>query len=170
MIEIQHSNTTIRTFILFMQTTYSVLKYADAYFYRKCRLSIIKFIALMVLSTNGTMTPSELAIWTNTERHNITTLIKRLKKLGMVNVKRNQRDKRYLNITLTDEGKRTLNEAIPVAREILDQVMLSLDDDDALRLEESLKYLRQNAVDGLHDLSNPGSTTNRTTANPTPVY
>jgi len=170
MIEVHHNNTIVRTFILFVQTASSVLKYADAYFYHKCRLSIIKFIVLQALSTNGMMTPSDLALWTNTERHNITTLINRLKKAGLVNVKRNQRDKRYLNITITDDGQRTLTEAIPVAKEIMEQVMASLSEDDALLLEISLKCLIGNASEGHRDMMIPGSVTSRTAPEATPVY
>jgi len=79
MIEVNHDDLILRTFILFFQTARAAMKYADAHFYKKARLSVIKFIVLRVIaSKNGVMTPSEIAEWTQTERHNITALIERM--------------------------------------------------------------------------------------------
>jgi len=58
-----------------------------------------------------------------------------------------------VNITLTDKGREVLNRAMPVAAEIVDQVMLSIDEGDAIPLENSLRVLRQNAHDGLEHLA-----------------
>ncbi len=79
-IDVDHGDAVLRTFILFVQTARAVLKYTDADLYRKARLSIIKLIALRALaSNNGVMIPSEIAEWTQTERHNITALIGRMR-------------------------------------------------------------------------------------------
>jgi len=95
------------------------------------------------------MTPSEIAEWTFRERHNITTLVDRLKRDGLVRVERNMKDKRFLSVTLTAKGRKVLKQAMPVAREIVDQVMSSISEGDAVPLEKSLRVLRQNAHDGL---------------------
>lgn len=150
MIDVDHNDTVLRTFILFVQTARVVLKYADAHFHREARLSVIKFIVLKVLDVNsGSMTLSEIAEWTHTERHNITMLVGRLKQGGLVTAKRNNRDKRSVNITLTDKGQEALSQATPVAGEIMRQVMLSIGEGDAALLEESLGVLRKNAHQGL---------------------
>ena len=61
MIDVEHEDAILRTFILFVQSAQAVLKYADANLYRKARLSVIKLIVLRVLaSNNGVMAPSEL--------------------------------------------------------------------------------------------------------------
>ena len=91
------------------------------------------------------MTPSKLAEWTQTERHNITALVDRMRRDGLVKTERNKRDKRFVNISLTDKGLEVLNRTMPVAREIVNQVMLSISDGDALLLEKMLRVLRQNA-------------------------
>ena len=84
------------------------------------------------------------------ERHNITTLVDRLKRDGLVTVERNDRDGRSVNIVLTDEGQRVLSRVTPVANEIVNQVMLSItEDDDAVVLEKLMGVLRQNTDDGL---------------------
>jgi DNA-binding MarR family transcriptional regulator len=99
-------------------------------------------------SSKGVLTPSELAEWTQTERHNITTLVERMKRDGLIRTGRNTRNRRFVNISLTDKGREILMEAMLTAREIVDQIMSSIGDDDALLLEKSLKTMRQNALQG----------------------
>lgn len=41
------------------------------------------------------MKPSEIAAWTHRERYNITTLIDRMEKEGLVRTKRNDIDNRF---------------------------------------------------------------------------
>lgn len=153
MIDVEHRDAVLRAFILFVQTAYAVLKYGDAYFYRKARLSVIKFIVLQALGINGTMTLSEIAEWTHRERHNITTLVERLKRAGLVTALRDSRDRRFVNVMLTDKGREVVSQATPVARDILGQVTLSISEGDAVLLEKPLRVLRQNAHDGLEYLA-----------------
>jgi len=154
LIEVDHKDTILSTFMLFVQTAQAVLKYADAYLYRKMHLSVSKLIILKALdrSSEG-MKPSELADWTNTERHNITALIKRMKQDGLVTTERNSSDKRLLNIKLTDKGQEVLGQAILVAQEIIDQVMLLINEGDAVLLKEKLTAMRQNAHAGLEHVA-----------------
>ena len=153
-VDVDHEDAVLRTFILFVQTARSMLKYTDAHLYRKARLSIIKLIVLRALATNNrVMTPSEIAEWTQTERHNITALIGRMRQDGLVTAERNSSNKKLVNITLTDKGRATLNRAMPVAQEIVDQVMLSIDEGDAVLLEKHLRTLRQNAHGGLGNIA-----------------
>jgi DNA-binding MarR family transcriptional regulator len=153
MIDVNHHDVILRSFILLVQTAYAALKYADAHFYRKARLSVIKFIVLQALAINGTMTLSEIAEWAHKERHNITTLVERLKRDRLVIAERDSRDKRLVNVTLTDRGWEVVGQAIPVARDILKQVMLSISEGDAVLLEKLLRVLRQNAHDGLEHVA-----------------
>ncbi len=140
----------LRSFIGFVQTAQAVLKYVDAHLYRKTRLSMTRFVVLQVLDAHGgVLTPSKLAEWTQTERHNITALVDRLKKDGLVRVERNSKDKRSINIVLTAKGQQILNRSNPVAREIVGQVMLSFEEADVIPLLKDLNALRQNAVDGM---------------------
>jgi DNA-binding MarR family transcriptional regulator len=154
LIEVDHKDIILSSFMLFVQTAQSVLKYADAYLYWKMRLSVSKLIVLKALDINREgMRPSKLADWTNTERHNITTLIKRMKQDGLVTTERNSSDKRLVNIKLTDKGREVLGQVIPVAQEIVDQVMLSINEGDTVLLKAKLRTMRQNAHDGLEHLA-----------------
>ncbi len=154
LIDVVHEDRILRTFVLFVQAADATMKYANTHFYRKEGLSVIKVIVLRVLAANGgTMTPSEIAEWTFRERHNITTLIDRMKRDELVGVERNNRDKRFINVSLTAKGRKVLKQAMPVAREIVNRVMLSISEGDAVQLEKSLRVLRQNAHDGLKHLA-----------------
>jgi len=150
LIEVEHKDTVLNTFILFVQTAQVVLKYADALLYRKARLSVSKLIILKAIDSSGrALMPSEIARWTNTERHNVTSLVARMKRDGLVTAKRDVSNRRSVKIKLTDKGREVLSQAMPVAQEVVNQVMLSLTEGDAALLKEKLSILRQNAHDGL---------------------
>lgn len=155
LIEVEHEDAVLSTFILFVQTAQAVLKYTDAYLHRKARLSVSKLVVLKALaSSSRAMMPSEIAEWTNTERHNITALVGRMKQDRLVTVERSSSDKRLVNIKLTDKGREVQSQAMLVAREIVDQVMLSISEGDAALLKEKLRILRQNVHYGLEDFAN----------------
>ena len=145
---------TIRTFIQFVQTARSVLKYTDTYLYRKARFSTIKLITLEALANDdGVMTCTDIAERTHTERHNVTTLIERLAKDGLVTADRDSSDKRCVNITLTGKGRDVLMQVVPFAGDIAKREMSSISKGDVIRLQKLLRVLRQNAYDGLDDLA-----------------
>ena len=147
---VHHSDTVLRTFIFFVQTAHATQKYANTYFFKKTKLSITKYMVLQILAFNGgTMKPSEIADWTSKERHNVTTLTRRLERDGLVKIKQNERDKRFVNINLTDKGRQVLAQIVPAAQEIVNHVMLSISEGDAVRLEKLLEVMRRNAHNGL---------------------
>ena len=155
LIDVSHDDTIVRTFILLVQTARSISKYADSRLYRKARLSVVKLIALRALaSNNGVMTPSEIAEWTQTEPHNMTGLVDRMRQDGLVTAERDSSNRRLVNVALTDKGQEVLSQAMLVAREVVNQVMLSIDEGDAALLEKHLRTLRQNAYDGFEGFAN----------------
>ncbi|MFC1972634.1 MarR family winged helix-turn-helix transcriptional regulator [Chloroflexota bacterium] len=152
--EIQHGETIGRTLMQLTQTTRVINKYVDTYFYKKAPISFTKFMALRILaSRNGVMTQTELADWTQTVLHNITTLVARLKEEGLVSTKRSNKDKRSVKVFLTEKGRTVLKQATPVGRELIDQIMSSITEDDALKLSQMLEILRDNAYDGLESIT-----------------
>ena len=105
-VTVSHENDVIRTFMLFTQLAGATIKYIDSKFYRDLRISLIKYMALKVLVINGgIMKHSELALWTNTKKHNITALVDRMKEDQLVTTVRGVTDKRVNNIVLTDRGR-----------------------------------------------------------------
>jgi DNA-binding MarR family transcriptional regulator len=53
-------------------------------------------------------------------------------------------NKRHVNIILTDKGREVLMQAMPIATEIVKQLMSSITEDAVIKLEKSLRVLRQN--------------------------
>ena len=95
--------------------------------YKKTRLSISKLIALQALvSNNGVMIPSVIAEWIQTERHAIITLIRRMEREGLVTIERNTVNRRNMNLIPTDKGREFHSLAMSVAKEVINQVMLSI--------------------------------------------
>lgn len=153
-LEIPHGETIGKTLMLLTQTSRLISKYIDAYFYKKAPISFTKFMVLKNLAIkNGVMTPTQLAEWTQTELHNITTLVARLKKEELVSTKRSDIDARSVNVFLTDKGRMMLNQAMPVARELIDQIMSSITENDAVKLGQMLEVLRDNAYGGLESIA-----------------
>lgn len=158
LIDIYHEDPILRTFILLVQMGRVVSKYIDFHLFRELGISQVKFIVLMAFYFNpynptGAVTASQIARWTDTESHNITTLINRMKEDGLLNTERDERDHRFVKITITDKGEEFLHQAMPVAQEIVNQVMSSISQDNALQLEKLLKVIRQNAYGGLERFS-----------------
>ena len=134
----------------FVQAALAVLKYADTHFYRNSRVSLIRFMALQILACHGdAITNAKLAELTYTKPHNITQLIDRMKKEGLVTRERNKKNRRSVNITLTEKGRDVLNQATPTAREIINQVMSSLSEREFLALDKPLSLMEQNAQNAM---------------------
>ena len=72
-----------------------------------------------------------------------------MKRDGLISTKRNSRDKRLVNITLTNKGRNVLTQATPLARDIANQVMPSMSEGDAVVLDGLLRALRQNSHSGI---------------------
>jgi DNA-binding MarR family transcriptional regulator len=158
MIDVNNDDDILMTFILFVRSAQLVLKYADSTFYRKAKLSVIKFIVLRALANSGgVMRPHKIADWTQTERQNITALINRMRQEGLVEAERDSSDKRYVNVTLTDRGREALSLAVPAAREVINQVMSSISKEDTVLLKKLLEVLRKNAKDGFEHIAEQDS-------------
>jgi DNA-binding MarR family transcriptional regulator len=145
MIHVNHEDSVLRTFILFMQMAQAVYKYSDNYFYRKSQVTTATFVALKVLITQGgTMTHTELAKWTNTKRHNITSLVERMTKEQLVTTERSKKDKRYVHISVTNKGHKAFEQASPIAQSIREQLMRGIKESDAREFERLLTIIRAN--------------------------
>jgi DNA-binding MarR family transcriptional regulator len=145
--------TDARTFILFIQTAELVLKYSEAAL-NKAGLSLVKLMVLqMLVSHGGSLPPSKIARLIYREKHDITTLIRRLEKDHLVKIERNTKDRRSIDVTVTGKGRQVLIEIGPVSRNIMKQVMAAIPDSSLGVLEGLLKLLRQNAADALERLT-----------------
>ena len=105
-------------------------------------MSSIQGTCLHALSVNDEgMRPTDLARWIITERHNITTLIRRMEKSGLVTIKRSKDNQKEVIVTITDKGKKVQKEAVPIAREIVSQLLSSFTNDDLIQMQRICKMM-----------------------------
>ena len=144
-----------RAFMLFVLTGSAASKYADTRFFQAHRLSMAKFLVLLALAMKGGKTThSVLADWTNTRRHNITTLVDRMEKEQFVATRRSRRDRRSVDVVLTERGRHAFGLAMPVARGIIRDLLRGMTQEDALGLETHLKRIGAN-IEGRDPSGNP---------------
>ena len=135
-------------FDLFIETSHRVMKYADSQLEKSDNLSGAKFIVLVILEFNGgTMTSAKLAAKTGTKPHNITKLIDRLERDGLVVTRKHEGDRRYVYISLTDEGRSILGKGKLVAHDVVEKTMASLSGSDLAALDRILHILKKNLTD-----------------------
>lgn len=152
--EISYDDVFGNTLMVFIQATRLIDKYINAYFYRKAPITFTKFLFLKILSShNGVMTATQMAEWIHTELHNLTTLVARLKKDELVYTQRNEIDMRKVDIFITDKGRAMVEQSLPVAKELINRIMISVDKEDAVKLNQILNVLGQNAHAGLDEIT-----------------
>jgi len=135
-----------RTFLLFMRTAQAVLKYSDMHFYATLGFTTSTFAALRgLVLRGGSITHTELANWTNTEPHNITGVVRRFEKAGIVTTERDTKDRRIVHIHMTDKGYKVWDEANKVARVNTRHLMKGIRKDQAQDLEKLLMVLKGNS-------------------------
>jgi DNA-binding MarR family transcriptional regulator len=150
---VNRNNPASDAFGLFFKTAVLVEKYADAVFYRRAGISTIKYTVLQILeAAQGPVTPSQISRKTLKVRHDITTLIRRMKRDGLVDVVPSETDKRSVNIMLTKKGREKLIQAEPVAEEIVNQVMSKVGKTNLPSMIKALNELNRNAYQGLDSL------------------
>ena len=153
-IEAYHEDPIVQVFMLFIQTAREASKYSDMRFFRAFRLSTVKYIALKALAHNdGVLCHSDLAVWTDTKRHNITALVQRMKKEGLVTTRSNDEDRRFTMVELTDKGRNLLLQADLVGYDLIKKAMSGIDMLKAAQLESLLLSLRINIRTALKNMA-----------------
>lgn len=109
------------------------------------KLSMVKYLVLKALKINGgALTHSDLASWTDTKRHNITTLVRRMKADGLVSTERNEKDRRLTQVRLTEKGHNVFVKANPVAYDLINEVMSGIGKRQAAQMSRILRVMKDN--------------------------
>lgn len=142
--ELVRENTVLRAYLLFSHIAHIVQEYANDHLYREVGISEVQYRALgHIVINGGSIRPSELSKQLSRVQHNTTTLIDRLRAGELVTT---ERDRRYVNINVTDKGREVYIKTYPVAIEIVNHVMSSISEEDAAKLEELLCVIEQNIL------------------------
>jgi DNA-binding MarR family transcriptional regulator len=140
-----HRNIYVQTFMLFTQLAGATIKYMDTRFYREFQLSFIKYSVLRALARNGgTLKHTQLAIFTNTKKHNITTLVDRMKKDQLVTTEWSETDRRVNNVIITNKGRKLYRQANQTARKMVEQLMHSMKESDVQEAARLLNIVKEN--------------------------
>ena len=146
-VDAYHKDPVVQAYMLFIQVAREVTKFSDSCFFRKSNLSTVKYIVLKALAVSGgTLTNSDLAIWTGTTRHNITTFVTRMKTEGLVNTERDADDKRFIHVIMTDQGRDVFQKASVVAYDLINRVMSGIGKREASQLDRLLRILKENTT------------------------
>ena len=102
-----------------------------------------EYILLDVLKETGnSLRPSDLKIWLHLAKHTITMIINSLEKKELVERKIDGSDRRSIQVSLTSRGWELIGQIMPVRRQIADEVMSCLSEDQVERMDASLETLR----------------------------
>jgi DNA-binding MarR family transcriptional regulator len=145
MIEVRHGDLVTRTYALFMQIAQAANKYSDSRLQRNHQLKTATYLALQGLTANkGVMSHTQLAEWTNTRKHNITSLVNRMKNQGLVTAQRSTEDRRLVPIIITEKGRKLFDAATPTYQDISKNMMHGIVSDNVTELEGLLKVIKSN--------------------------
>jgi DNA-binding MarR family transcriptional regulator len=107
-----------------------------------CDLSHSHFQIILILKEFGILPVSEIGKKLIISRPNMTPLIDKLIKEGLVKRLPSQEDRRIINIDLTDYGQRFLEEHQKMMTNYLKERLSSLSDEDLIQLAASLENIK----------------------------
>lgn len=108
-------------------------------------VSVIKVEILNILAEKDGTRPSELSQRTGRVRHDITTLIDRMKRENLVMTMPNKQDRRSILIYPTERGKTILRKATPVISDCAIGYLKVLDNDSGKFLKSLDKLDKNNS-------------------------
>ncbi|SMD32642.1 DNA-binding transcriptional regulator, MarR family [Reichenbachiella faecimaris] len=107
---------------------------------RGLKLTKAQMILLKVLFQQGAMAQNNLAFITNRDKTSLTRLINTMEKKNFVIRSVDKNDKRIKLVSITEEGKKMFNSAIPILQEIISTIQEGIEQKD---LEMTIKVLKQ---------------------------
>jgi DNA-binding MarR family transcriptional regulator len=90
------------------------------------------------------MSHTKLAEWTNTRKHNITGMVARMKKEGLVTTEFSMEDKRTVPISITEKGRKLYDKASSIYEDLMKIIMHGMSLDQAAQLEKLLMIIKSN--------------------------
>jgi DNA-binding MarR family transcriptional regulator len=143
--EKRHKDPVLNTYRLFLQVAQAANKYTDNRLKKSNHLKTATYLALEgLINSGGVMSHTKLAEWTNTRKHNITGMVARMKKEGLVTTEYSPEDKRLVPITITEKGRKLYEKANSTYEELMKNIMHDIGRDKAAQLEELLMVIKSN--------------------------
>jgi DNA-binding MarR family transcriptional regulator len=145
MVKVRQEDPVLKTYMLFSQVAQAANKYSDRHLQKSNHLKTATYVALKgLIDGGGVMSHTKLAEWTNTRKHNITGLVTRMKKEGLVTTEYSAEDKRLVPITITDKGRELCEKANSTYEDLMKNIMRGIGRDKAAQLEKLLMVMKTN--------------------------
>lgn len=107
----------------------------------KDKMSLETYYCLQILLENGPMTMSQLCNKLNISKQRATTLIEKLYEHKFVERKTNEKDRRYIDIFVSQTGRNYIEDNIYNDKEFINALKQKLSKEDLIKLESSINAL-----------------------------
>ncbi len=108
--------------------------------------SVEQWGILNIVNTFPGITQSRIALKGRKDKTNITRMLDLLEKNGNIKRKPSKNDRRQYNIFITDNGKKLLNDIIPISDEVNQQGTKGLNKEELEKFTTLLKKIQTNLV------------------------
>ncbi|GAB4252143.1 MAG: MarR family winged helix-turn-helix transcriptional regulator [Saprospiraceae bacterium] len=117
---------------------------ADFFKSRGMDLTREQLIFLKFLMEKDGRMQNELAVITERDKASLTRLVSTLERKGLVERRTDEQDRRINRIYLTETGRQTMEEAVPVIREIIENVQKDISEEEIKSAIETIKKVQEN--------------------------
>jgi len=136
---------TLRIWVLLRQT-HTALSNCGEVVLRDAGITLKQYYALIAIKyIRGPATQVEVARWLDRKANSITTIIDRMEKDGLVERVRNPKDRRAMQLIITDRGQDALGRATKPAMIMMKRMMSCLSDEEMATFIQLMEKLREAA-------------------------
>ena len=132
----------------------AVLKICEDKVFGEYKLNAERYAVLVTIQYfGGSAKPSEVARWLQRSPNSISMLADRMVKAGLIKRVRDRKDRRVVNLTISDKGKDALKPATLAGWEFIQEILSPLSYEDRRTLINLLKMINYKTLGYL----NPGA-------------
>ncbi len=151
-VKFEMGNPFLSSWLLLHQTYKVILKCEDKVF-AKYGISTEQHSVLIAIKyIEEPVTPTEVGKWLDRNTNSVSLIIDRMVKAGLVRRERNLRDRRSVQLVITESGKEILDHATVAGWVLVKEMLSQLSEEEMNTLIRLLKTVREKAVEHL----NPG--------------
>lgn len=107
-------------------------------------LSMAQYIHLRCLGEEGSLSQSELSALLGIEKASSTRVLDELEQRNFILRERNREDRRVVVVTLSDQGRQKINQAMELARTVADRASKGFEEDELFQLFKAMDKLIKN--------------------------
>jgi DNA-binding MarR family transcriptional regulator len=129
-VKFESENTVLRLWLL-LHRVHDALTLCEDSIFGEYEITTEQFRLLgAVTSRGGSLRPSDLALLLERSPNSVSMLVDRMVKAGLVKRKRDRIDRRVVNVTLTDKGKKAVESATPAGWEFIQKILSPVPEKD----------------------------------------